>query len=76
MAANVVNSQRAIQASVTVVRAFVQVRKMIRNDELTQGRFDDIEDRMGAQEFQLLAMMDQVGKFYFSLIFLTRVPLF
>lgn len=61
MAANVVNSQRAIQASVAVVRAFVQVREMIRNDELTKARLDDLEDRIGAHEFQTLMVLDQLG---------------
>ncbi|MCK5843434.1 MAG: hypothetical protein KAG97_01920 [Victivallales bacterium] len=34
---------------------------MIKNDELTKARLDDLEDRIGAQEFQALAMMDQIG---------------
>ena len=61
MAANVLNSQRAIQTSVAVVRAFVQIRKMIKNDELTKVRLDNIEDRLGANEFQVFTMMDQIG---------------
>ena len=61
MAANVLNSERAIQVSVTVVRAFVQIRMMIKNDELTRARLDDLEDRIGTQEFQTLAVIDQLG---------------
>jgi hypothetical protein len=61
MAGNVINSKRAIRTSVTVIRAFVQLRTMMRNDELTKIRLDDLEDRLGAQEFQALAVLDQLG---------------
>ena len=62
MLSSVLNSERAIQINIAIMRTFVQMRKMIKNDELTKARLDDIEDRLGAQEFQTLAVIDQLGE--------------
>jgi phage regulator Rha-like protein len=61
MAANVVNSQRAVLASVAVVRAFVQMRKILLKDKEMETRLEDIEDRLGTQESQTLALIEQLG---------------
>ena len=61
MLSSVLNSERAIQVNIAIMNTFVQMREMIKNDELTQARLDDIEDRLGAHEFQTLAVLDQLG---------------
>ena len=61
MLSSVLRTSQAIAINIQVMRAFVQIRRMIRNDELTKARLDDLEDRIGTQEFQALAMLDQIG---------------
>jgi len=61
MLSSVLTSEKAIQINIAIMKAFVHIREMIRNDELTQARLDDIEDRLGTQEFQTMAIIDQLG---------------
>ena len=61
MLSSVLKSKKAIQINIAIMKTFVQMRKMIRDDEFTQARLDDIEDRLGAHEFQTLAVLDQLG---------------
>ena len=61
MSANILNSLGAIQMSILIVETFINLRIMIQKDELVKARLDDLEDRLGAQEFQTLAVLDQLG---------------
>ena len=61
MSANILNSLSAIQMSILIVETFINLRKMIQKDELIKARLDDLEDRIGAHEFQTLAVLDQLG---------------
>lgn len=45
MAANVLNSERAVQASVGVVRAFVRLRQMVTSNSELSRRFDELENK-------------------------------
>jgi hypothetical protein len=45
MAANVLNSERAVQASVEVVRAFVRLRRMLASNAELSRRFDELENK-------------------------------
>ena len=49
MAANVLNSTRAIQTSVHVVRAFVRLRQMISTNKELARRLDELEARYDRQ---------------------------
>jgi len=49
MAANVLNSERAIEASVEVVRAFVRLRQMVVSNTKLAGRLDELEGRYDKQ---------------------------
>ena len=49
MAANVLNSSRAVQASVEVVRAFVQLRRMVVSNADLARRLDDLERKYDRQ---------------------------
>ncbi len=49
MAANVLNSQRAIDASVYVVRAFVRLRELIASNKDLARRLDELEKKYDSQ---------------------------
>jgi len=49
MVANVLNSQRAVQASVQVVRAFIQLRRMLASNAELARNLDDLEKKYDRQ---------------------------
>lgn len=49
MAANILNSSRAIQTGVEVVRAFVRLRQMLVSNEKLSRRLDDLENKYNHQ---------------------------
>ena len=49
MAANVLNSQRAIEASVYVVRAFVKMREVLATHKEFARRLDEMEQKYDAR---------------------------
>ncbi|MCA1600317.1 MAG: ORF6N domain-containing protein [Acidobacteria bacterium] len=49
MAANVLNSKRAVRASVQVVRAFVRLRQMVASNAELARKLDELEKRYDAQ---------------------------
>jgi len=53
MAANVLNSERAVEASVEVVRAFVSLRQMVTSNAQLARRLDELE-RQYDQQFQVV----------------------
>ena len=60
MAASVLNSPRAIEVSVFVVRAFVQLRKTIaQNKELTH-KITQLERKIGDHDEQIVALVEAI----------------
>lgn len=49
MAANILNSQRAVQASVQVVRAFIQLRRMLASNTELARKLDELEKKYDVQ---------------------------
>ncbi|MDH4161183.1 MAG: ORF6N domain-containing protein [Nitrospirota bacterium] len=49
MAASVLNTPRAVEVSIYVVRAFVKLREMIASHKDLANRFDDLEKRYDAR---------------------------
>jgi hypothetical protein len=49
MAANVLNSPRAVEMSVHVVRAFVRLREMVASHKALMKRLDELEERYDKQ---------------------------
>ena len=49
MAANVLNSERAAQASVEIVRAFVRLRQILGSNAVLSRRLDDLERKYDRQ---------------------------
>lgn len=49
MAANVINSERAVQASVLVVRAFIKLRQLVMSNTNLARRLDELENKYDRQ---------------------------
>jgi hypothetical protein len=57
MAASVLNTRRAVDVSVFVVRAFVRLRQvLIGNPELSK-RIDQLESRLGGHDRQIVVVI-------------------
>jgi hypothetical protein len=54
MAATVLNSERAVQMSVFVVRAFVRLRGMLSTSRRLAGKIDELENRLDTNDFLIL----------------------
>lgn len=57
-AANVLRSEAAVQMSVQVVRAFVQLRHMVVNHKAIRSKLTELESRIGEHDEQLAAIVD------------------
>ena len=66
MAANILNSPRAVAVSVTVVRAFVRLRQMLASHADLARKLEDLEKRYDSQFKQVFtairALMDSPGE--------------
>jgi hypothetical protein len=58
MAAGVLNSDRAIQTSIFVVRAFVELKQMLASREDLGARLDQLEDAVRTHDEQIVAIVD------------------
>ena len=67
MAATVLNSPRAIEMSLYVVRAFVQLRQALATNNQIQRRLDELERKMGTHD-------QAIGEIILALRRLTRPP--
>ena len=54
MAATVLNSERAVQMSVFVVRAFVRLREMLATNRRLAGKIDELENRLDTNDSVIL----------------------
>ena len=53
MAATVLNSERAVQMSVFVVRAFVRLREMLGTNRRLAGKIDELENRLDTHDSEI-----------------------
>ncbi|MBI4526578.1 MAG: hypothetical protein HY695_22490 [Deltaproteobacteria bacterium] len=60
MAANVLNSPRAVQMSVFVVRAFVRLRQMVIAHKEMAAKLADLEHRIASHDEQIQAIFDAI----------------
>ena len=60
MAASVLNSPRAVQMSVYVVRAFVQLRELTRDHKVLADKLDALERRVSHHDNSLVALIDAI----------------
>ena len=62
MLSSVLKSEKAIQMNVAIMRAFIKMREILLKDKEVSARMDEFEDRLGTQEIQTIALMDQLTK--------------
>jgi hypothetical protein len=60
MAASVLNSPRAIEASIFVVRAFVRLREMLAAHKELARKLEELEARLGEHEEQIQAILEAI----------------
>jgi len=60
MAATVLNSERAVQMSVFVVRAFVRLREMLANNRKLAGKIDELEDRLDSHDSTIQDLIEAI----------------
>ena len=60
MAATVLNSERAVQMSVFVVRAFVRLREMLATNRRLAGKIDELENRLDTTDSVILDLIGAI----------------
>ena len=60
MAASVLNSDRAVQTSIFVVRAFVQLRQMLVPYKELMARLEHLEKTVGTHDEEIAAIVDAI----------------
>jgi hypothetical protein len=60
MAATVLNSERAVQMSVFVVRAFVRLREMLATNRRLAGKIDELENHLDTHDSEILDLFTAI----------------
>jgi hypothetical protein len=60
MAASVLNTRRAVEVSVFVIRAFVRLRRAIAENPALSRRLDELERRLGDHDRQIIALIHAI----------------
>ena len=60
MAATVLNSERAVQMSVFVVRAFVRLREMLATNRKLAGKIDELENRLETHDSTIQELIEAI----------------
>jgi len=60
MAASVLNSERAVQTSIYVVRAFVKLRQMLTPYKELMGKLDQLEKKLQNHDKQIIAIVQTI----------------
>jgi hypothetical protein len=60
MAASLLNSSRAIQMSLVIIRAFVELRRLMRDNRVLAAKLAELDAQVGAHDEQLGAMIEAI----------------
>ena len=60
MAATVLNSERAVEMSIFVVRAFVRLREMVSNNQHIVAKLDELENRLEKHDADIQELIDAI----------------
>jgi phage regulator Rha-like protein len=60
MAATVLNSERAVEMSVFVVRAFVRLREVLSTNQQLAGKIDELEERLDTHDASIQDLIDAI----------------
>jgi hypothetical protein len=63
MAASVLNSAKAIDTSVFIVRAFVKLREMVSEQKELQRKIENIERKLSGHDVQILELVNLIKRF-------------
>jgi hypothetical protein len=62
MAATVLNSKRAVQMSVFVVRAFVRLREMLVANQHLATKIEELENRLGTHDSAIQQLIETIRR--------------
>jgi len=62
MAASVLNSRKAVQMSLFVVRAFVRLREMIATNRLLATKMMELENRLDTHDAEILQLIQEINR--------------
>lgn len=60
MAATVLNIPRAVQMSLVVIRAFVELRRMVSDQKALAEKLIELDERVGAHDEQLAEIIEAI----------------
>ena len=60
MAATVLNSERAVEMSIFVVRAFVRLREMVSNNQHIMAKLEELEHRLEKHDSDIQELIDAI----------------
>lgn len=60
MAATVLNSPRAVQLSLVVIRAFVALRRMVSDQQMLAAKLAELDSRVGEHDEQFAAIIEAI----------------
>lgn len=60
MAANILNSPRAVRASILIVRAFVKLRELLSTNKELSHKLDQLERRVDTHDKRIIAIFDAI----------------
>lgn len=62
MLSSVLNSQRAIQVNITIMRVFVRLRQMTANHRALAGKLTELEDRIQDHDEQIIDIFKAIRR--------------
>jgi hypothetical protein len=62
MAANVLNSTRAVEVSIFIVRTFVRLRKVLAEHKELAHRLSELEQRMDRKDKEIISLFEAIRK--------------
>ena len=60
MLSTVLNSERAVQVNISIMRAFVKLREVLTTNEELARKFDSLEKRVGNHDEQIAAILEAI----------------
>ena len=62
MAASVLNTPRAVEMSIYVVRAFVRLRSMLATHKAVAAKFAELEGKLATHDEQIVALIEAIKR--------------
>lgn len=66
MSSTILNSETAVQISILIIDAFIQMRELIQSNTKLAAELKELQDRMETQELNTILIMDQLRKMTFD----------